>query len=592
MRANMCLLPRTSDLAMGSCRLIGLLATTVCLLGTLASGGNVAAVETLRKVAITGDPAPGTSRSFYDLGSQLPSLNERGQTAFGASLSFVDNYGIWSEGGGTLHLLARQGAPASGAGVGAVFNLVTSGKLFDQPHLSDTGQTVFYAGLQQGSGGVDPTNDSGYWIERNGSLQLVARKGDQAPELPAGTPIQSFGNNSSAPMTSSGQLAIFAVTRASNGASTGGIWTESGGSLHLLTIAQNHAPGTPEGVDFYSIDIPAINDSGETAFFASLPLFTPGVTFRNGTGVWAEREGSLHLVARSGDPAPGFPDGNRFIYISYSNGSIPARPGWNNAGQLAFRAALVNESGDQVGNGIWSDRSGASELVVASGDTAPGTAGRVFEYFQQPLLNKLGQTAFFASLASVGPFLDGQREGLWSEGGGSLHLVAHSGTQAPDTPSGTLFKEFDPNSSVGLFTLNGAGQMAFYATLKDEVGGAIVGASNDAGIWAEDRSGVLHLIAREGDQLDVDDGPGVLLKTIGNLNFLTQSGNEDGLPGGFNDRGQLAFRAYFTDNTSGIFVSNLVAVIPEPASVALALLAAAGLFCLVPDRRIERLAEA
>ncbi|MEZ6072461.1 MAG: PEP-CTERM sorting domain-containing protein [Pirellulales bacterium] len=52
------------------------------------------------------------------------------------------------------------------------------------------------------------------------------------------------------------------------------------------------------------------------------------------------------------------------------------------------------------------------------------------------------------------------------------------------------------------------------------------------------------------------------------MNFELSSGNQDGRNSLFNDRGQVAFGATFTDGTSGIFVSNAVAV-PEPASLML-----------------------
>jgi hypothetical protein len=95
---------------------------------------------------------------------------------------------------------------------------------------------------------------------------------------------------------------------------------------------------------------------------------------------------------------------------------------------------------------------------------------------------------------------------------------------------------------------------------------------NDFGIWAQDRDGVLQLIVREGQQLDVDDGPGIDLRTINCLCYAT--------PPTINNLGQVVFRAAFTDGSQGIFVSNLVAV-PEPYAVGLA---AIGLLTMIGSR--------
>ena len=83
--------------------------------------------------------------------------------------------------------------------------------------------------------------------------------------------------------------------------------------------------------------------------------------------------------------------------------------------------------------------------------------------------------------------------------------------------------------------------------------------------------GNLRLIVRQGDTIDVDDGPGIDLRTIRYLSvFSSNTGNDDGRGSGFNDLGQLAFKATFTDGATGIFVSDRVAVIPEPSSLLLA----------------------
>jgi hypothetical protein len=58
----------------------------------------------------------------------------------------------------------------------------------------------------------------------------------------------------------------------------------------------------------------------------------------------------------------------------------------------------------------------------------------------------------------------------------------------------------------------------------------------------------LQLIARTGTQMDVDDGPGVDLRTINSLYFNS-----------INDVGQVAFAAHFVGGLQGFFVSNAVA---------------------------------
>ena len=85
----------------------------------------------------------------------------------------------------------------------------------------------------------------------------------------------------------------------------------------------------------------------------------------------------------------------------------------------------------------------------------------------------------------------------------------------------------------------------------------------DDGLWAEDVFGNLTLIVREGDQIDVDEGPLVDLRTVSRIEFSD-------FTSGINDAGQIGFFATFTDGGQGIFVSNAVAV-PEPTSIALCL---------------------
>ena len=114
-------------------------------------------------------------------------------------------------------------------------------------------------------------------------------------------------------------------------------------------------------------------------------------------------------------------------------------------------------------------------------------------------------------------------------------------------PAGVLFDLLrDP-------ALNSAGQVAFVADLR----GTGITTANNTGLWAQNSNGSLSLVAREGDTLDVDDGPGVDLRTVTQLAFFSDSGGEDGQRTGLNQTGELAFTAAFSDSSTGVFVVDL-----------------------------------
>ena len=80
--------------------------------------------------------------------------------------------------------------------------------------------------------------------------------------------------------------------------------------------------------------------------------------------------------------------------------------------------------------------------------------------------------------------------GIWSEGTGSLHLVAYAGNHAPDTPAGAEFTDFNAPR------FNSGGQVAFYGILLNGSGGVTV--DNNTGVWSG--GSTLRLVAREGSQ--------------------------------------------------------------------------------------------
>lgn len=97
--------------------------------------------------------------------------------------------------------------------------------------------------------------------------------------------------------------------------------------------------------------------------------------------------------------------------------------------------------------------------------------------------------------------------------------------------------------------MNSNGQIAFRGILVGEG----IDNTNNTGIWAQDADGALGLVIRAGDTIEVAPGD---LRVLSHPSFASGSGGEDGLRYGFNDLGQIAFVASFTDGTSGVLVAS------------------------------------
>ena len=347
-----------------------------------------------------------------------------------------------------------------------------------------------------------------------------ALTGQDAPGAAPGVMFSSFGRPS---INSAGQIAFKAELSGTgvDSSNDAGIWSEGSGSLQLVVREGNAAPGTEAGVVFqdysstghFTITDPAINDAGRTAFRASLS--GPDIYLLNLAGIWSDVSGPLSLIARLNDPAPDTSPDAVFAFFSGPTGSHLSLPHINAIGQIAFDGYLVNKNTlKPEGFGIWSVGPDSSRVIVRTGDAAPGTApGTVFGGFDiappypsitpKDSLNDAGHIAFFAYV--TGPGIHSNHKGLWSEGGGSLHLVAREDDPAPGTGPDVAFDEFHTDN----WHFNNAGQMSFTATID----GAGVDATNNQGFWLDD-AGSVSLVARTGDQAPGMD-PGVVFSNLG-----------------------------------------------------------------------------
>ncbi len=440
------------------------------------SGGS----GSLNLVARTGSAAPGAGAGVEYFRLFTPKINDAGQTAFSASLAGTGvgrtNFtGLWSEGSGSLNLLARAGSVAPGTSAGATFSQFSFGTTTFNPLLDNVGQTVFLAPLTGTN--VDVTNDEGIWSERSGLLSLVAREGNAA----AGTgPGVVFGNLAEPLLNTAGQTVFWGTLTGTGVDHTNdvGIWSDQAGSLSLLVRAGDTAPGTDPGVVYSSVNAPALNNAGQTAFTAELT--GPGITLSNDKGLWSEGSGSLGLVAREGDTAIDLPAD--VVYSSF--GALDL----NDAGRIAFAGSLTGPGVSALDNsGLWSEGSGSLSLIARQFDAAPGTAPGVrYSTFNgvNPVLNGAGQTSFMGRLSGTGVD-DTNDRGIWAtDPNGLLTLIVRSGDLF-DVNDDPLIEDLRTISTINLATggsnafmptpaFNDAGQLAFTLRFTDNTSGVFV----------------------------------------------------------------------------------------------------------------------
>ncbi len=199
-------------------------------------------------------------------------------------------------------------------------------------------------------------------------------------------------------------------------------------------------PGTGDGAAFERFFDATLNEAGDLVFAAALD--GPGVTSSNDRGLWLlTRTGTLTLLGREGDPAPGGPPGAVFRDFSTP---VPI----NAAGTVAFRARRTGPSVD-FGNDevIYLGTTAGIAPVLVEGNAAPGFPGltisdprNITGALDRPALNDAGELAFRAQLFD--PAINNLTDGVLYAGPPAA-LVALLQTSEPVSGTGiagaTLF---------------------------------------------------------------------------------------------------------------------------------------------------------
>ena len=283
----------------------------------------------------------------------------------------------------------------------------------------------------------------------------------------------------------------------------------------------------------------------------------------------------------TGDSVPGATNTNA-SFVSFGN------PAFNDLNGVAVKAT-VRETAKAGSNlvtntwtGIWADDSnGKRNLILRS-----GSSNGAFLSFSDPVYNNSNAIAFIGKYSPViptyfvawrgGPPAD--ITGIWTsqifttptnrppafslfDASNNLHYVTSLGSPAPGFTTNTTFRSFD---QIALPDQGGVVMLATVTTKKyfswiypptntnpntvtaPGIFGVNVPSSTQQGIWAQDTTGTLQLIAYQGGTLNV----GGSNKTIASISFLNSTNSLSGQTRHFSqDTGNLFYTATFTDGT-------------------------------------------
>ncbi|HEX4824180.1 MAG TPA: putative metal-binding motif-containing protein [Candidatus Polarisedimenticolaceae bacterium] len=325
-----------------------------------------------------------------------------------------------------------------------------------------------------------------------------------------------FSNLAGPQITGANSRALFQGTTA-NDLFTAAQWSDPAPGLPGLSLVNS---GGTSGILSGSV---GFSPDDRTLFASWLTNASNNLPATSDTALFGGFAGSLGLVAREGDLAPGTAGA---LFGDFS-GLTTQFTGINRNGRVMFPATLVG--GDVVGTtndfALYTGTPGALTIVVRKGDTVlpgPVTAAGFSLYGNTFFGNNqmAGDRILYNLVLSGAGVTTANDESLWfyTPGSGNT-LLLREGDPAPGT-AGAVFADSSGISSFSLAAtaVAGNGRFTFYTGLA----GGDTSATNDSAVYIADTTGAATLLARTGAPAPGTDA------TFKNFNvfqtFVTSSG--------------------------------------------------------------------
>lgn len=486
----------------------------------------------IQAIARIGEPAIGFSEGMVFSDVTDPIIGASGHIAFTGSAS---NGGvrrgaisaIWGGLPGQLGVLMKENDVP--AGFPANFYL---GPVFSktQPVVTESGAVGVLARLE---GGSDDT--TGVLAHINGTTYGVMRTGDQAIGFPVGSLVKEILDFA---FTDAGMIITAEVTGVAS--RRRGVWLWNRNSLEMI-------PSPIAGCHYgYPISYVSINESGETAFTASLVKDDDSFC-SPAAGVFKGSNGSVQILVRQNDPVPGMLD-TRFFNVNLEFTQLS--PMINNEGSVVFATELMEGSRQKM------------SLWVTDGLSEPKLLFLMEETLKSDL-DKMRIDSSSQSNFSLNNFVGGNSIILpISRGvnGNSLMIGAPRDSQPYhnlDATGKTQLTEIvatddQPIGSDSNWVINGfngtfskPGEFVLTAGAEHSINGSV---SN--GFWRSDEDRRLRLVAMEGMKILVN-GEEHLLRSISLAHTISAPRYRSSWA---SKRGEIVFYGSLDSGGSGIFL--------------------------------------
>lgn len=366
-------------------------------------------------VVFKGDLAPGAGGAIFS-NFKDPVVNNLGNVAFigslsGSGVTSPTSAGLWTNMGGPLAMLARNGTAAP---------VIAGATLKALKSVAITDDAVFFTGvLAIPTGGVTGNDDVVLWIWKPvGGVQVLLREGQSMTVNSISKTVKSFKvlvSVSKSPGHGRAAVDDKALAHVSFTDGTQAI-AEFAPGTYTVEEYTGGSVAAVSGAVWQKFGVPAMNADHDYAFLGAMQSGVGGVLGSNNLGIFA---GSA-LIAREFDIAPGV--GGVLKFGGFYD------PVFNADDAVAFQGKLYG-AGLNTSNtyGLWWDDGAGLDLIARAGEPADGVPSGTYAKFNSLALPDGLGPVFTATLVVSGPITKTNNFGLWAiDPAGALQLLVRT----------------------------------------------------------------------------------------------------------------------------------------------------------------------